>query len=200
MREKHSRPRFFLSPYSGRAIKSTGKLFQELNERGYIVDRHPCLYNIRSAERCLKKILRVYPGIYPPSNFMDIPKTYKKGKARGFIIKDARAVGFVNKHGHAKRLRTPIHIQTDTVIPTVHDPHQMFDIMTQPVANSDEQAEVAQQIQNEKPIASKQEHEHSPIVKSLIYNPIQNDYIPVTQDINPEIQKQKLEKQKENLC
>jgi hypothetical protein len=78
--EPHSRPKFFLSPYSGRAIKSSGKLYQQLHQDGYIVDRHPCLYNIKSAEQCLKRILRIYPNVYPSSNFTDIPRIYKKEK------------------------------------------------------------------------------------------------------------------------
>ncbi|NBP01176.1 MAG: hypothetical protein EBU90_13765, partial [Proteobacteria bacterium] len=133
----------------------------------------------------------MYPNIYPPSSFIDIPRTYKKGKARGFIVKNAQAVGFVNKQGNIKRLSTPVEVAPGLDIPTVQDPHQMIDITTQPVANLDEQTEITHQIQNEKPIAD--QSNTTPIIKSLIYNPIQNDFIPVTDETKPEVQKQIIE-------
>lgn len=94
MKNKNSKSlkaRFYISPFSGRAIKSSGKLFTQLKKDGYIIDKHRCFYNVKSAERCLNRLMKLYPDIaYPPSNLINIPKTYKKGKARSFIYDKKR--------------------------------------------------------------------------------------------------------------
>ena len=84
------------------------------------------MYNNKSAQHCLIKLLTLYPNVYPPSNFIKIPKTHKRGSIRAFI-KDPRKkylVGYINKFGKPFRLRRPI--ITKKKVPIVIDHHNVL--------------------------------------------------------------------------
>ena len=100
-------PKFYLNPNTGRLIKSNGKTYKQLKKDGYIIKKDKCLYNVKSAEKCFIKLLTLYPNvIYPSSNFIEIPKTYKKGKIRAFIkhAHKNKIIGFIDKNGKKYRL------------------------------------------------------------------------------------------------
>ena len=102
-------PRFYLNPTTGRLIKSTGRVYTKLKKDSILMLRDKCLYNPKSAQRCLTKLLTLYPNVYPPSNFIKIPKTHKRVSIRAFI-KDPRKkylVGYINKFGKPFPTRVP---------------------------------------------------------------------------------------------
>ena len=100
-------PRFYLNPITGRLIKSTGRVYKRLKQDSILISRDKCMYNNKSAQHCLIKLLTLYPNVYPPSNFIKIPKTHKRGSIRAFI-KDPRKkylVGYINKFGKPFRFQ-----------------------------------------------------------------------------------------------
>jgi hypothetical protein len=169
--------RYFLSPISGRIIKSSGKTYATLKQEGYIIDKHKCFYNIKSAQKCLAKLGTLYPSVLPPSKFYKIPKMIKNSTIRGFVQDEGKVLGVVDSKGKIYRLQRPLNASPDLV--TVDDP-----VGTLP------------QITLQSPYASLQtEKEAKQIAKSatkfekrLLYNPVQNDFIPT---------KVQLEKQKQ---
>ena len=181
--------RFYLSPFSGRVIKSTGKLFEMLRSEGYLVDKHKCFYNIKSAKKCLDKLFDLYPALQPPTKFRNLSKTYKKGKARGFIQdkKTSNIIGFVNKKGEIQKLKTPIPSKNKNFI-KIQDPMKMLDkiIEKTPQISAKMQKEIELQFKKDEPILENND-------KTLIYNPIQNDIIPVDENLSNEEQKILLE-------
>ena len=172
-----ARPRFYVNPYSGRMIKTSGEKYKSLKKEFVNIDKHKCLYNIKSAERCLKRLTRLYPNIiYPSSNFRNIPKTYKKGKARSFIIDNKKSVvGYVDKNGKLKRLMTPVD-GVHNKIPIVKDPTKSLSkiIKNFPKINNNNQKLIENQIYNETPMKK----------IPIIYNPIQNDFIPIKKNLD----------------
>jgi hypothetical protein len=175
-------PKFYISPYSGRVIKSSGKLFHQLQDEGFIVDKHKCFYNIKTAERCLNKLLTLYPYIaYPPSRFIGIPRTYKKGPARAFVCdNENNVVGIVDKTGTLKQLQTPVPKQDNSL--EVKDPLNVLPsvLPKKDIVDEETQTEVEKQLQ---------EKEETPQV-SIIYNPVQDDFIPINKETNVEEQKE----------
>jgi hypothetical protein len=175
-------PKFYISPYSGRVIKSSGKLFHQLQDEGFIVDKHKCFYNIKTAERCLNKLLTLYPYIaYPPSRFIGIPRTYKKGPARAFVCdNENNVVGIVDKTGTLKQLQTPVPKQDNSL--EVKDPLNVLPsvLPKKEIIDQETQTEVEKQLQ---------EKEETPQV-SIIYNPVQDDFIPINKETNVEEQKE----------
>ena len=175
-------PKFYISPYSGRVIKSSGKLFHQLQDEGFIVDKHKCFYNIKTAERCLNKLLTLYPYIaYPPSRFIAIPRTYQKGPARAFVCdNENNVVGIVDKTGTLKQLQTPVPKQDNSL--EVKDPLNVLPsvLPKKEIIDEETQTEVEKQLQ---------EKEEPPQV-SIIYNPVQDDFIPINKETNVEEQKE----------
>ena len=115
-------PKFYLNPVSGRVIKSSGKTYAELKKHGYTVKKERCLYNVKSAKKCLVKLLTIYKNdIYPPSNFTDIPKTFKSGKIRGFITNKNKdyIIGYIDKKGKIYKLKN--YVKNPKNIPTILD-------------------------------------------------------------------------------
>jgi hypothetical protein len=177
-------PKYYISPYSGRVIKSTGKLFNQLKEDGFIVDKHKCFYNIRTAERCLNKILSLYPYIsYPPSKFIGIPRTYQKGPARAFVCDEENVIGIVDKNGKMKKLITPIP-QTQELL-QVKDPLNVLPKVLPKKEVVEEETQMA--IENQL-----QEKEKLPEM-SIIYNPVQDDFVPIKKETDVEEQKEILQ-------
>lgn len=179
-----AKPRFFMSPVSGRLIRSSGKTFQHLKEQGYIIDKHPCLYNIKSAQKCVDDLLKLYPSlVYPPSSFIDIPKTYKgkNSKARSFVINEQGDIqGFIDRKGRIHKLDNPLP-QPSSPIPTVDDPSGSIGVALAKaiVPNADIRADIEQQIQN---------GTVKPSYKQLLYNPVHNDFVPVIPELSKEEQ------------
>jgi hypothetical protein len=121
MEMNESKPRFFINPITGRMIKSRAKTFRNLKSLGYQVDKHKCLYDVKTAKKCLERILHLYPNIvYPSSNFINIPKTFKHGYIRAFIKHNNKIIGYIDKRGKKYKLYKPIH--STRKLPIVEDP------------------------------------------------------------------------------
>lgn len=187
MTNKH-KVTYYLNPLTGRVIKSTSKKFKELVEkRGWKTHprSHSCFYNIKSAERCLNRLLRMYPGLVrPPSSFMNIPRTYQKGPFRGFIVSQTEpmvVIGAVDKHGNINRTQTPVKI--DQPVPIIQDPFNAINIKNKPVMDDTSQEQLQDQVVNDAPLKPPQQI-------SLIYNPVFNDIVPVNEAIDTDIQKE----------
>ena len=180
--------RYYVSPISGRIIKSTGRTFKILKEKGYFIDKHKCFYNIKSAERCLSRLMKLYPNLtYFPSSFTTIPKTYKKqGPARAFIPDKSlqNAIGYVDKKGKIKQIK-PMPLRDSHVV--VKDPYNAIerDINKAPIATASENVQIQTQLSNDEPIIDRKEI-------AVVYNPIQNDFIPIKGEVSTRTQKEVL--------
>ena len=172
-------PRFYLNPTTGRLIKSTARVYKKLKKDSILMLRDKCLYNPKSAQRCLTKLLTLYPNVYPPSNFIKIPKTHKRGSIRAFI-KDPRKkylVGYINKFGKAFRLRRPI--ITKKKVPIVIDYHNVLHkiITNKNCITENSQKRVEKQIKAGILLNTIEN-------TIILFNPIQNDFIPINKTIN----------------
>ena len=167
-----SNRRYYLNPETGRVIKSDGKTYLELHENDYIVPKHKCFYNIKSAKKCLNKLFELYPSlVHPPSSFATISPTYSHGPAVAFVTKlnetNVPVVhAFVDKHGDLHKLNNPVY--TEQTLVTVKDPLSKLPIESAPLVHASVQTAIEEQLQTT-PIAD----------VALVYNPIQNDFIPV---------------------
>ena len=171
-------PRFYLNPTTGRLIKSTARVYKKLKKDSILMLRDKCLYNPKSAQRCLTKLLTLYPNVYPPSNFIKIPKTHKRGSIRAFI-KDPRKkylVGYINKFGKAFRLRRPI--ITKKKVPIVIDYHNVLHkiITNKNCISENLQKSVEKQIKAGILLNTIEN-------TIILFNPIQNDFIPLNKTI-----------------
>jgi hypothetical protein len=168
-----STPKFYISPISGRLIRSDAKTYENLKQRRFNIDKDPCLYNVKSAHKCLNKLLRLYPDIiHPSSNFINIPKTYKHGSVRAFIKDENKVVGYVDKFGKKHRLYKAIH--TKRKIPVVHDG---FNVLADIIQKQDKISEKDQKI-IEKQITKSEPLQESENI-NILFNPMQNDFIPI---------------------
>jgi hypothetical protein len=206
---KQKKTNYYLSPVSGRVIKSNSKLYKELLKKRFIIDNHPCLYNITSAKKCLTSILKRYRDvIYFPSSLADIPHTYSKTNvvtkfpveffpgqpyepfktkpdhftARGFIknVSDD-IIGYVEKDGTFVKLPEPIKCNQNVPL-VVSLPTHNEDLHNQ---LNDPQTKIASP--NEVKIVEKQLE--IPSLQNnikLLHNPVQNDIIPVIGNLTPE--------------
>jgi hypothetical protein len=179
-------PKYYISPYSGRVITSNGRLFKQLKEDGFIVDKHKCFYNIKTAERCLNKILSLYPYIsYPPSKFIGIPRTYQKGPARAFVCDEdlGTVIGIVDKNGKMKKLITPVP-QTQELL-QVKDPLNVLPkvLPKKEVVEEETQKDIENQLQEKEKLPE----------MSIIYNPVQDDFVPIQKETDVEEQKEILQ-------
>lgn len=168
-------PKFYINPDTGRLIKSTGRVFRNLRKHRVHVDKHVCLYNTKSVERCIKKILTLYPDtLYPPSSLIEIPKTFDHGSIRAFI-KDTQTgmiIGYIDKRGHKFRLQQPIENVTD--VPIVQDHYNVLASLVkslQPI-HPTEQTVVESHLITHKPLNDSQN-----II--ILFNPLKNDFIPI---------------------
>jgi DNA-directed RNA polymerase subunit H (RpoH/RPB5) len=172
-------PRYYLSPVSGRVIKSTGKLYNKLKKDGYVIEKHKCLYNVKSAQRCLNKLLGLHPRVKPPSSFMKLAKTYKRGPARSFIKCNITnlIIGFVDKRGEIKRLEQPVEGTPSTLYTKDFTKENALRklTLTMPLAEIEAEKEVKEQLQT-KPIQSPP--------STIIFNPVQNDFVQVHDKID----------------
>jgi hypothetical protein len=172
--------KFYINPISGRIIKSSGKIFRKLKKKKYSLKKEPCLYNIKSAKKCLSKLLKKYPNIvYPSSNFINIPKTYHINTIRGlraFIRENNTIIAFINKHGIIYRLKKPIYIINENQsIPIVIDYYNNLPqiIKNLPKINSTMQKKVEYQLKNIKSLNS-----------YILYNHVQKDFIPINKKMD----------------
>lgn len=176
-------PHFYINPVSGRVIKSSGKMFKNLKSKRYKLKQDACLYDITSARRCLDSILSKYGGrVYPSSTFIDIPSTYHKNvsntkyKARAFIktFDKKKIKGYIDKQGILYNVQPPIIFPNADIPEILYLPqHQdaLHDKLDHSVlASQDSIAEIRTQLQS-KPISEN---------ISIVYNPLQNDFIPVS--------------------
>jgi hypothetical protein len=169
--------KFYINPYTGRVIKSSAKTYHDVKESNLKLDKDKCLYNVKSAERCLRKILRLYPYIYPPSSFISIPRTYHEGVHRAFVSNEdsTKIIGVIDKKGNIKKLKREISPTINT--PIVQDPSGLLPSVTNKQEQVDEQTQtsIEEQIENN-------------TVKSdnitIVYNPVQNDFVPINEKIN----------------
>lgn len=169
--------KFYINPISGRIIKSSGKIFRKLKNKKYSLKKEPCLYNIKSAKKCLSKLLKKYPNIvYPSSNFINIPKTYHINTIRGlraFIRENDTIIAFINKHGIIYRLKKPVYIINieNQSIPIVIDYNNTLPkiIKNLPKINSAMQKKIEYQLRNIKSLKN----------SYILYNYVQKDFIPI---------------------
>ena len=172
------RPKFYINPLTSRMIKSTARTFKKLKRDKYVIDKHKCLYNIKSAEGCFNKLLKLYPDIvYPSSNFIDIPKTYKRGSVRAFIGDKKKLRGYVDKTGKTYRLKKSIY--KNKGVPVVKDfTDNLKNIVDKlPQVDDIQQKIVEDQLKYDKPIKQLDDI-------NIIFNPLQNDFISVNQKLN----------------
>jgi hypothetical protein len=179
---KNHIPRFYINPNTGRLIKSSGKIYKSLKKKKSILTKDKCLYNVKSAKRCFIKLLTLYPNIvYPSSNFINIPKTYKKGKIRAFI-KDTnqnKIIGFIDKNGVKYKLRKKIKTKYIPKVPIIHDEYNTLSKIISKIEPIDKftQRKIENQILNY-PTMQKCSN------INILFNPLQNDFIPLNQKIN----------------
>lgn len=176
MHGSKSRARFFMSPISGRIIMSSGRTYKKLKEKGFVLDRHKCLYNIKSAQSCMATILAHYPSLaYPPSDLMDIPRTYRHGVVRSFISNGKEVLGFIDKKGNIAKLRKAIPLQK---MPIVEDPtHTLPAVLNKlkPVQKKVQKA-VEEQVREGELI-------RAPDTMVMVYNPVHNHFVPLREKI-----------------
>jgi hypothetical protein len=173
--------KFYINQKTKRMIKSPGKTFSKLKNKN-VLKKDPCLYNITSAKKCFYKLLKFYPKVvYPSSNFVDIPKTYKMNTIKGlraFIKQDNNIIAFINKHGFIYRLRSPININNidNQSIPIVIDYNNTLPnfIKTLPTIDKNMQKKVDYQINTIKP--NKNIH--------ILFNHAQKDFIPINKKMD----------------
>ena len=169
--------KFYVNPLTGRIIKSNKKTYAQLKNKGYIINKDKCLYNVKSAERCFNKLLRLYPNVaYPSSKFIDIPKTYKKGTIRAFIKdqKDTKVIGYIDKKGKKYKLKRPIYRRKK--VPVVKDLDNNLEKIVDKLQEVSEQDQInaEQQYDYDKPIKKPEDI-------SIIYNPLQDDFLPINE-------------------
>ena len=183
----HKKPHFYINPLTGRLIRSDTTLFKELKRRRFRIDKDECLYNITSAKRCLKKILKKYKDkIYPSSNFTDIPSTYhriknKRAKARGFIkSKNKKHIkGYIDKKGKLYKLPKPIKIPNKS-IPEVETIPEHLNLLYNKL-NTNAEISSTRDVKD-----IKEQLETEPLTKdiNILHNPIQDDFIPIKKDLS----------------
>ncbi len=175
----NSKPRFYINPITGRLIKSNRSTFQSLKKRRFRIDGDACFYNTGTAKKCFEKLLKLYPDlVYPSSNFINIPKTFKHGRARAFVKHKNKIIGFIDKKGKKHRLNKPIHSKKE--LPIIYD---SFDVLPnilkkhKPIS-PEEQYVIEKQIAKSEPLSN--------ININILFNPLHNDFIPTKLNISDE--------------
>jgi len=201
-------PRFYINPFTSRVIKSTGRKYNQLRKEKHTIEKHKCLYNVKTAEKCLKKLLTLYPNVYPSSNFIEIPKTYRKGTIRAFICKKSKKsspkkksnkknkkgnkksspnkkgnnikktiIAFVDKNGEKHRLQKPIVTNKD--IPVVQDYTGTLNKLVKKLdkISISTQKMVETQIEANTPM-------QNTFNINVLYNPLQNDFVPIREHLH----------------
>lgn len=180
---------YYINKETGRLVKSSSKSAKELMKSGKL-QKHKCLFNIKSAKVCLNQLLSRYPGIvHPPSSFTKIPKTYTRGEWRAFIIdsefnKDANAntnanfvkiIGTINSWGELRRLNQELVIKSKNII-IVRDPTKHLERVIKEnnvEIKSIDNKFIVKQLQTAVPVLDDIDS------INLIYNPVHNDFIPI---------------------
>jgi len=173
--------KFYINQKTKRIVKSPGKTFSKLKHTKFL-KKEPCLYNLKSAKKCFYKLLKFYPNVvYPSSNFLSIPKTYKMNTIKGlraFIKQDNNVIAFINKYGFIYRLINPININSinNHSIPIVIDYNNTLPnfIKTLPTIDKNMQKKVHYQINTIKP--NKNIH--------ILFNHTQKDFIPINKKMD----------------
>jgi hypothetical protein len=180
-------PRFYVNPLTGRTIKSTGKIFQNLRKNKFVINKHTCLYNIDSAKRCLKRILNKYSNVYPPSSFVNIPLTLKSNGEldyiRAFIKDKTKLKGYITKDGSLYKFRKDILVDIKKKYPFIKyaskkDSKNLLERL------ENEGNKIPKKIQKK---INKYLHNITPRCDSIniLYNPVQKDFIPInSNDVN----------------
>lgn len=184
--------RFYINPLTNRTIKSDGEVFKDLRKREFKIKKHNCLYNIESAKNCLKHILVKYSNVYPPSSFVNIPLTFNKNKykldyIRAFIRDSDKAkkkdvlVGFIVKDGSLYKFKKEI----------IFDKNQGYPVIQ--YIDKKGKKKILERLRSEgKDISRKMQKKINKYLYSLeprcnginiLYNSIQDDFIPVRGDI-----------------
>lgn len=184
-------PRFYINPITGRLIKSSGRLYNELKslrkETKFSIEKHKCLYNVKSAERCLTKILKLYPNVvYPPSSFIEIPKTFRHKNIRAFIEdkKTNALIGYIDKTGSKFKLYKPIkNKHYNNNIPTVYDNYNVLSNIVDKIdpISMNEQSHLEKDLDLLTTNFNEDEKLYNNNSKDviLLFNPLKNDFIPI---------------------
>uniref|UniRef100_A0A6C0E0I2 Uncharacterized protein n=1 Tax=viral metagenome TaxID=1070528 RepID=A0A6C0E0I2_9ZZZZ len=164
--------KYYMSPLSGRVIKSTSKVYKDLKENGYIVDKHKCLYDVKSAQRCIERLLSLYPNVVFPSKLTDIPKTYKDTKVRYFISnkRGDKIIGYIDKKGKIYKFRKLLEKPRHNVL-LVKDYsfllEKVVEISPQPLDLDEKEAVLV--LRNKQTVTN--------TTDVALYNPVQNDFV-----------------------
>ena len=119
----------------------------------------------------MNKLAKMYPSINPPTTLTDIPKTYHSNDITHFIIKNNKILGVVNKYGDINRVLKPI--KTNKDLPIVQDPFNVLHSVLHFYPKIDDIMQKNIEKQINMPFKNKN--------KILIYNPINNDFIPINE-------------------
>ena len=164
--------KYYINPFTGRTISSSGRVYNKLKIRGYIPQKDSCFYNQKSIKECVKKIHKLYgDNVFPPSDIIDIPKLSPTSHiARAYIFNEDKTYisGIVKKNGNIYKLLHPIKLTKN--LPYVYNLSNL-DLLTNSEFISDEEL-----IQISKEISDTEIINTPPI---LIYNIFYNHFIPV---------------------
>ena len=174
--------KFYINPLTGRTIKSTGIVYKKLIKK-YTLEKDKCLYNLKSAKKCFKRLHKHYPNIvYPSSNFKSIPKTYDQNNfvnVRAFIKDNGFVTGYINQNGKIFRLHSKIDIEEinkDT--PFVIDYKNTLPnfIEKLPKIKEEKQEKIVNHLEYSTP--KKDVH--------ILFNHLQKDFIPLNKQMDKE--------------
>lgn len=164
---------FYINPETGRLVKKNNKTYRDLKRRHFKLKKSPCLYNEKSAKKCLEKIIKHYPSLPIPSKTLPNNITVIRNS-------DKLVHGVVTENGQMYKLEYPIKVETKVPeLITVSENHDK--ILNNKLNSSDILS--SDYVQNKLNNVSSGEN--------IMYNPLQNNYIKVvTEPILKEINKQ----------
>lgn len=152
---------FYINPITDRLIKKDSKTYRELKSRHFKLKKSPCLYNKKSAKKCLEKIIKHYPKLPMPSKTLPNDITVIRNG-------DGLVHGVVNGNGQIYKLEYPIKVKTKVPeLITVSENHT--EILNNKLNSSDILS--VEYVQNKL--------NNVPIGENVLYNPLQDNYLPV---------------------
>lgn len=164
---------FYINPITDRLIKKDNKTYRDLKSRHFKLKKSPCLYNEKSAKKCLEKIIKHYPKLPIPSKTLPNDITVIRNG-------DGLVHGVVNGNGQIYKLEYPIKVETKVPeLITVSENHN--EILNNKLNSSDILS--VEYVQNKL--------NNVPTGENVMYNPLQDNYLPiVTTPVLNEINKQ----------
>jgi hypothetical protein len=164
---------YFISPISGRIIKSTGKVYEKLKKKRYLIDKHPCFYNINSVKKCLGQMLSRYNSILPSTRFMKMNhpafiKHHKKNTIKGIITKS----GKLHKLSEYQSKKIQEIKSSLPIVETINSLHsEILNTKLKSEGTSLKNTDFFKMIET---VPEKIEDQNK-----VLFNPIQDDFIPI---------------------